>query len=50
MLGAINYSKSVYYDHREEWDRIVRRGMEADFSWNSSARQYEGMYSWMISW
>lgn len=50
MLGAINYSKSVYYDHRSEWDKIVKRDMEADFSWNSSARQYEGMYSWMINW
>lgn len=50
MLGVINYSKSVYYDHRSEWDEMVRRGMEADFSWNSSALQYEGMYSWMISW
>ncbi len=50
MLGAINYSKSVYYDHRKEWDAMVKRGMEADFSWNSSARQYEGMYSWMINW
>lgn len=50
MLGAINYSKSVYYDHRAEWDKMVIRGMEADFSWNSSARQYEGMYSWMINW
>lgn len=50
MLGAINYSKNVYYDHRKEWDAIVKRGMEIDFSWNSSARQYEGMYSWMINW
>ena len=50
MLGAINYSKSVYYDHRAEWDKMVKRDMEADFSWNSSARQYEGMYSWMINW
>lgn len=50
MLGAINYSKAVYYDHRAEWDKMVVRGMEADFSWNSSARQYEGMYSWMINW
>ncbi|MBR2284380.1 MAG: glycogen synthase GlgA [Ruminococcus sp.] len=50
MLGVINYSKSVYYDHRAEWDKMVRRGMEADFSWNSSARQYEGMYTWMINW
>lgn len=50
MLGVINYSKSIYFDHRKEWDAMVKRGMETDFSWNSSARQYEGMYSWMISW
>lgn len=50
MLGVINYSKSVYYDHRAEWNEMVKRGMEADFSWNSSALQYEGMYSWMINW
>ena len=50
MLGVINSSKSVYYDHRGEWDKMVKRGMEADFSWNSSARQYEGMYNWMLSW
>lgn len=50
MLGVINYSKSVYYDHREEWDKMVKRGMETDYSWNSSALQYEGMYSWMINW
>lgn len=50
MLGVINYSKSVYYDHRGEWDKMVKRGMETDFSWSSSARQYEGMYNWMLSW
>lgn len=50
MLNVINYSKRVYYDDRREWDRIVQRGMEKDFSWSSSAKQYEGMYSWMISW
>ncbi|MBP3310477.1 MAG: glycogen synthase GlgA [Ruminococcus sp.] len=50
MLGVINYSKKVYYEHRSEWDKMVKRGMETDFSWNSSARQYEGMYDWMINW
>ena len=50
MLGVINYSKHIYYNHRDQWDKMVQRGMEADFSWNSSARQYEGMYSWMINW
>ncbi|MBQ9808225.1 MAG: glycogen synthase GlgA [Ruminococcus sp.] len=50
MLGVINYSKHIYYNHRDQWDKMVVRGMEADFSWNSSARQYEGMYDWMINW
>ena len=50
MLGVINYSKHIYYNHRDQWDKMVQRGMETDFSWNSSARQYEGMYNWMINW
>ena len=50
MLGVINYSKHIYYNHRDQWDKMVKRDMEADFSWNSSARQYEGMYDWMINW
>ena len=50
MLNTINYSKRVYYDNRKQWDAMVQRAMEQDFSWNSSARQYEGMYSWMINW
>lgn len=50
MLGVINYSKHIYYNHRDQWDKMVKRGMETDFSWNSSARQYEGMYDWMINW
>lgn len=50
MLNTINYSKRVYYDERREWDRIVQRGIEKDFSWSSSAKKYEGMYSWMINW
>ena len=48
MLNTINYAKHVYFDNRKEWNKIVKRGMEKDFSWNSSAKQYEGMYSWLI--
>ncbi|MCC8136016.1 MAG: glycogen synthase GlgA [Ruminococcus sp.] len=48
MLNVINYSKKVYYDYRDEWDKMVLRGMEKDFSWSSSAKQYEGMYNWLI--
>ena len=45
MLSIINYAKSVYYNHKREWNKIVDRGMKADFSWNSSAREYEKLYN-----
>lgn len=48
MLNVINYAKHVYFNCRENWNKIVKRGMEADFSWNNSALQYEGMYKWLI--
>jgi starch synthase len=50
MLTVINYSKNVFFNHRKQWDKMVQRAMAQDFSWNSSARQYEGMYNWMINW
>ena len=47
MLGTIRYAKSVYYDHRREWNKIVDRGMAKDFSWTNSAKQYENLYRYM---
>ena len=44
MLGIFNYAKSVYYEHKREWNKIVDRAMQADFSWASSAKKYEELY------
>lgn len=44
MLGTVNYAKNVYYNHRREWNKLVDRGMAADFSWQRSARRYEDLY------
>ena len=44
MLNTIRYAKHVYYDRKREWNKIVDRAMEADFSWNNSARKYEALY------
>lgn len=44
MLNVINYAQKVYYDNRPAWDEMVRRAMQADFSWNNSAREYERLY------
>ncbi len=48
LLYTINYAKSIYFDHRNDWNDIVHRGMEQDFSWGSSALQYQGMYDWIL--
>jgi starch synthase len=48
MLGIINYAKSVYYHHKRDWNKIVDRGMEADFSWKNSAVKYEQLYNSLL--
>ena len=44
MMNIINYAKNVFYNKKREWNKIVDRGMKADFSWTASARKYEDMY------
>ena len=44
MMDTINRAKSVYYNRKREWNKIVDRAMAADFSWNASARCYEDLY------
>lgn len=45
MLNIINYAKHIYFNRRDEWDKIVIRDMQQDFSWNGSARKYEELYN-----
>ncbi len=44
MLDTVQRAAGVYYDKKRDWNKIVERAMEADFSWNNSARQYEALY------
>lgn len=44
MLATIRYAKTVYYDRRREWNKMIDRGMAKDYSWNTSARRYENLY------
>ena len=50
MLGAVNYAKDVFYNKKREWNKIVDRGMLADFSWKRSAREYEQLYDELLGW
>lgn len=45
MLAVIRYAMQVYYKNRKEWEGIVKRAMEQDFSWNASACEYEKLYN-----
>ncbi len=44
MLGIINYSKSVYFKNKRQWNNIIARGMKKDYSWTRSAKAYEELY------
>lgn len=48
LLYTINYAKKVYFENRFDWDEIVHRDMQQDYSWGSSALQYQGMYDWIM--
>ena len=47
---TIRYAMDIYYNHRREWNKLIDRGMAADFSWNSSARKYEQLYRDVLGW
>lgn len=48
MLSTVRYAERIYYDKKRDWNKIVERGMNQDFSWKSSAIQYQELYDEMI--
>ncbi len=44
MLHVIEYARTVYKEHRSEWNKIIDRAMALDYSWEASARKYEDLY------
>ncbi len=44
LLNAINYAKCVYYDSKDNWNKIVDRAMEQNYSWGESAKKYQELY------
>jgi starch synthase len=48
LLGALDEALAVY-GHQDEWRRLIRNGMERDFSWERSARGYVGVYERAIA-
>ncbi|MDR1017152.1 MAG: glycogen synthase GlgA [Lachnospiraceae bacterium] len=44
MLAAIRYAERIFYDKKRDWNKMVERAMNKDFSWDNSAKEYESMY------
>jgi starch synthase len=44
LYDAINRAKTLYFEDREDWDKMVIRDMEKDVSWAKSAEQYRALY------
>ena len=44
MMATVRYAERIYYDKKRDWNKMVERAMEKDFSWNNSAKQYENLY------
>ena len=44
LYDAINRAKTLYFEDREDWDKMVIRDMEKDVSWEKSAEQYRWLY------
>ena len=48
LLAAIRAAVRTFAD-REEWQRMMRRGMEKDFSWKTSSLAYSALYRRLLT-
>lgn len=48
LFGAIEAASAAYH-HRESWTEMMLRAMAKDFSWTSSAQEYQGVYRGILS-
>ena len=44
MKGIIDSAMELYYMHKPEWQALMVRAMQADFSWNKSVQEYAKLY------
>ncbi|MFN8375173.1 MAG: glycogen synthase [Anaerolineae bacterium] len=44
ILGTMRWAIESFYNKREAWRRMQKRGMQLDFSWEKSAERYAELY------
>lgn len=45
MFNTIKYAYYVFNEKKREWNKLIDRGMAADFSWDASAQKYAELYN-----
>lgn len=48
MMYTIRRALSFYHQKPEDWKRLMKTGMRADYSWEHSAKQYVELYQSMV--
>lgn len=50
MLHVLESAVGLYYDYPEEFKKVQKNAMTADFSWDSSAEEYLAIYHRILGW
>ena len=50
FMAAIKRALNLYNEQPENWDALIKREMEMDFSWNVPAGRYMELFHHMCSW
>lgn len=48
MMYTIRRALSFYYQDKETWQLLMKRGMTGDYSWEQSAQRYVELYQSMF--
>jgi starch synthase len=50
MVYTICRAIFLYEKRKDIWLKLMERGMEEDFSWERSAKQYVNLYEKLLRW
>jgi starch synthase len=48
MMKELKNAIKLFGD-KKSWQKIIRNGMKADFSWNASAKKYIDLYKTILN-
>lgn len=47
LLDALKYALTLF-KHKEQWENIIKNGINQDFSWSATAEQYADIYKQLL--